>query len=68
MKSKTLIRIFSQIAGSKVTCEFWVNPVNFTLVLAAAVYLFDRAVGQSEWNRTKREMGLAVLPQTLSWT
>jgi hypothetical protein len=29
---KALIEIFSQTAGS--TCEFWVNPVNFTLGLA----------------------------------
>jgi hypothetical protein len=28
VNSKALIGIFSQTAGS--TCEFWVNPVNFT--------------------------------------
>jgi hypothetical protein len=34
VNSKALIEIFSQTAGS--TCEFWVNPVNFTFQASAS--------------------------------
>jgi hypothetical protein len=42
--SKALIGIFSQTAGS--TCEFWVNPVDFTLAsLGTHAQVFCAAVG-----------------------